>query len=98
MFQFWNIFNCRSLRYDESPFSLLLKNRLFLLIVGLIIVMQIGMVQMSGYWEIGQIFRTESLSALQWFKIMLLTITIIPLAWFIRILFTRWTDNVQNVN
>jgi hypothetical protein len=29
---------------------------------------------------------------------MLLTITIIPLAWFIRILFTRWTDNVQNVN
>jgi Ca2+-transporting ATPase len=94
MFQFWNIFNCRSLRYDESPFSLLLKNRLFLLIVGLIIVMQIGMVQMSGYWEIGQIFRTESLSALQWFKIMSLTITIIPFAWFVRILFTRWTSEV----
>ncbi|MDR0705068.1 MAG: cation-translocating P-type ATPase [Planctomycetaceae bacterium] len=89
MFQFWNIFNCRSLRHDESPFSLLLKNRLFLLIIGLIIFVQIGMVQISGYWGIGQVFRTESLSVLQWLKITLLTMTIIPFAWLVRILFTR---------
>ncbi|MDR2704478.1 MAG: calcium-translocating P-type ATPase, PMCA-type [Planctomycetaceae bacterium] len=91
MFQFWNIFNCRSLRHDESPFSLLLKNRLFLLIVGLIIFVQIGMVQVSGYGGIGQIFRTESLSITQWLKIILLTMTIIPFAWIVRILFARWT-------
>ncbi|MDR2438508.1 MAG: calcium-translocating P-type ATPase, PMCA-type [Planctomycetaceae bacterium] len=93
MFQFWNIFNCRSLRYDESPFSLLLKNRLFLLIIGLIIFVQIGMVQVSGYWGIGHVFRTESLSLLQWSKIILLTMTIIPFAWLVRILFTRWASH-----
>ncbi|MDR2117205.1 MAG: cation-translocating P-type ATPase [Planctomycetaceae bacterium] len=91
MFQFWNIFNCRSLRHDESPFSLLWKNRLFLLIIGLIIFVQIGMVQVSGYWGIGRIFRTESLSVLQWLKIILLTMTIIPFAWFVRILISRCT-------
>ncbi|MDR0337135.1 MAG: calcium-translocating P-type ATPase, PMCA-type [Planctomycetaceae bacterium] len=96
MFQFWNIFNCRSLRYDESPFALLLKNRLFLLIVGLIIFVQIGMVQISGYWGIGQIFRTESLSLFQWFQIMLLTVTIIPFVWFVRFVLTRWVSDGQN--
>ncbi|MDR2757246.1 MAG: calcium-translocating P-type ATPase, PMCA-type [Planctomycetaceae bacterium] len=95
MFQFWNIFNCRSLRYDESPFSLLLKNRLFLLIIGLIIFVQIGMVQVSGSWGIGHIFRTESLSMLQWLKIILLTMTIIPFAWCVRILVSQWTSVVQ---
>ncbi|MDR3197568.1 MAG: cation-translocating P-type ATPase, partial [Planctomycetaceae bacterium] len=95
MFQFWNIFNCRSLRHDESPFSLLLKNRLFLLIIGLIIFVQIGMVQVSGYWGVGQIFRTESLSVLQWLKIILLTMTIIPFAWIVRNLVSRWTFAVQ---
>ncbi|MDR1385145.1 MAG: calcium-translocating P-type ATPase, PMCA-type [Planctomycetaceae bacterium] len=84
MFQFWNIFNSRSLRYEESPFSLLHKNRLFLMIVGIIAVVQIGMVQASDYLGIGVIFRTNSLSFHQWLGIAALTLTMIPVGWFIR--------------
>jgi hypothetical protein len=51
------------------------------------------MVQVSGYGEIGEIFRTESLSMLQWFEIILLTMTIIPFVWFVRLLVTRWIPN-----
>lgn len=89
MFQFWHKFNCRSLRYDESPFALLSKNRLFLVIVGLITVSQIVMVQASDYFGIGQIFRTTALSLRQWVEILLLTVTIIPVAWLVRMLIHR---------
>jgi Ca2+-transporting ATPase len=84
-FQFWNIFNCRSLRSEESPFALLHKNKLFLLIVSLIAVVQVGAVQGSNYFYIGQIFRTEPLSLIQWIKIVLLTATVIPFAWLMRL-------------
>ncbi len=86
MFQFWHKFNCRSLRYDESPFALLSKNRLFLLIVGMITIVQIVMVQASDYVGIGRIFRTVPLSLTQWLEIALLTVTIIPVAWLVRLL------------
>ena len=89
MFQFWHKFNCRSLRYDESPFELLHKNKLFLLIVGTITVVQVVMVQASAYLGIGDIFRTMSLSLTQWLDISLLTVTIIPVAWGVRHLVHR---------
>ncbi|HBT77191.1 MAG TPA: calcium-translocating P-type ATPase, PMCA-type, partial [Planctomycetaceae bacterium] len=84
MFQFWHKFNCRSLRHDESPFELLHKNKLFLLIVGTITVVQIVMVQASAYLGIGEIFRTVALSVTQWLEIALLTVTIIPVAWVVQ--------------
>jgi len=84
MFQFWNIFNCRSLRYDESPFRLLHKNKLFLLIVGLIGTVQFTMVQTSHHLGIGRIFRTEVLTFSQWGGIALLTVSIIFVAWIVR--------------
>ncbi|MCL2348307.1 MAG: cation-translocating P-type ATPase [Planctomycetaceae bacterium] len=85
MFQFWHKFNCRALRHDESPFALLHKNHLFLIIVTLITLTQIVMVQASHYFGIGEIFRTVPLSFRQWFGMTLMTATIIPVAWMARI-------------
>lgn len=84
MFQFWHKFNCRSLMHSESPFQLLTKNRLFMEIVLVITVVQVLMVQASGYMEIGTIFRTVALSWQQWLGITLLTATILPFAWLCR--------------
>ncbi len=89
MFLFWRIFTSRALDHDESAFSLLAKNRLFLLIAGLILVVQIIMVQASGTDRetqslLGKVFRTEALTLLQWLKITALTATIIPVAWLSR--------------
>ncbi|MGL6193938.1 MAG: calcium-translocating P-type ATPase, PMCA-type [Thermoguttaceae bacterium] len=89
MFQFWHKFNCRSLEYDESPFALILKNKLFIVIIAIITVVQIVMVQASDYFMIGKIFRTDSLSLNQWIGITLLTSTIIPVAWLARLLAAR---------
>ncbi len=95
MFQFWHKFNCRALRPNESPFALLWKNQPFIIIIGLITIVQILMVECSGTsygtlgtW-IGEIFRTTTLSFTQWVKIMLLTATIIPVSWFARQLAAR---------
>ncbi|MDR0328550.1 MAG: HAD-IC family P-type ATPase [Planctomycetaceae bacterium] len=84
MLQFWNIFNSRSLRLEESPFGLLLKNKSFLLIITIIAIVQIGMVQCSGFCGIGEIFRTTALSSSQWIRLAILTVSIIPAAWLIR--------------
>ncbi len=89
MFQFWRIFVCRSLRFEESPFGQLLKNRAFLLIVAIIAVAQFSMVQASDHLGIGEIFRTVSLSARQWGGIALLTATIIPVAWGVSFLINQ---------
>jgi len=82
MFQFWHKFNCRALRHDESPFTLLMKNPLFLIIITTITLAQIVMVQVGG--PIGVIFRTVPLAPLQWFGIVALTATILPIAWLAR--------------
>ncbi|MGL4593187.1 MAG: calcium-translocating P-type ATPase, PMCA-type [Thermoguttaceae bacterium] len=89
MFQFWHKFNCRSLSYDESPFALLWKNRLFIAIVSAITISQVVMVQASGFFGIGEIFRTVPLSLNQWVSILLLTATILPVAWAVRIVSFR---------
>jgi Ca2+-transporting ATPase len=86
LFQFWNIINCRSLRLEESPFALLLKNKSFLVIITIIAIVQIGLVQCSGDGKtmIGEVFRTVALSPEQWLKIAVVTFTIILAAWLIR--------------
>ena len=89
MFQFWRIFLCRSLRYEESPFSQIIANKAFILIVSLIAVVQVVMVQASNSLSIGDIFRTIPLSFGQWLGISVITATIIPVAWLIRMLIWR---------
>jgi hypothetical protein len=49
------------------------------------------MVQASNYFGIGQIFRTEPFLILQWGKIVLLTATILPFAWLVRLLFQKFS-------
>lgn len=82
MFQFWHKFNCRALRHDDSPFQLLYKNKMFLIIVTSITVVQIIMVQIGG--PIGKIFRTIPLHLDQWLWILGLTATILPVSWLSR--------------
>ncbi len=82
MFQFWHKFNCRALRSDESPFTLLYKNKAFLGIVFSITALQIVMVQIP---IVGSLFRTQPLSLSQWLEIVALTATILPVAWLGRI-------------
>lgn len=83
MFQFWHKFNCRALFHNESPFTLIHKNRLFLIIIALITLSQVIMVQYSGYFHIGQIFRTCPLSLRQWGEITLFTAMVVPFAWVV---------------
>jgi len=82
MFQFWHKFNCRSLRHDESPFEKLYKNKNFIFIVTVITAVQIVIVQIGG--AIGEIFRTTPLNLTTWLWVLLLTFTIIPIAWLAR--------------
>lgn len=82
MFQFWHKFNCRALRHDDSPFQLLHKNKMFLIIVISITIVQIIMVQIGG--PIGDIFRTTRLDLNQWLWILGLTATILPVSWLSR--------------
>jgi len=84
LFQFWNIINSRAMRLEESPFALLFRNPSFLVILTIIGVMQVAMVQCSGSFGIGEIFRTVPLSLEQWLTLTVVTATIIPAAWGIR--------------
>ncbi|MDO5309450.1 MAG: cation-translocating P-type ATPase [Planctomycetia bacterium] len=83
MFQFWHKFNCRALTLDESSFTLLRRNTLFLVIVVSITALQIAMVQ---FQPLGAFFRTTPLELDQWIKITLLTFTVVPVAWLGRVL------------
>jgi len=84
MLTFWNILNCRSLCWSETPFELLWQNKSFMVIITLIAVMQVAMVQCSGHFGIGEIFRTTCLDMWQWFALTGVTVTIIPAAWGVR--------------
>ncbi|MBQ7529325.1 calcium-translocating P-type ATPase, PMCA-type, partial [bacterium] len=84
LFQFWNIFNCRALRSDESIFTGLVENKAFIGIVTAIFVGQVLMVSIGG--PVGEIFRTEPLSARMWLNVLLLTFSVIPVGWLIRMI------------
>jgi Ca2+-transporting ATPase len=88
MFQFWHKFNCRSLRHDESPFQRLWLNKNFIVIVTIITLAQILMVQIGG--PIGELFRTMPIRLETWLWILLLTATILPVAWLARQI-AHWT-------
>jgi P-type Ca2+ transporter type 2C len=76
-FQIWNIFNARALRYGESPFKNLNKNKTLLAIVAGVILIQLIVVNYGG-----EIFRTVPLSPDIWFWTIIITATIIPYGYF----------------
>lgn len=84
MFQFWNIFNCRNLRHDEAPWSLMLENKYFMGIVAFIFVGQVLMVQTGG--PVAKVFRTTPLDFVWWCKIMALTFSVVPVSYIARLL------------
>ncbi len=59
--QFWNLFNARCFGRKQSAFKGILKNKGFLLIVGVIFLGQILIVQFGG-----QVFRTVPLKSVDW--------------------------------
>jgi magnesium-transporting ATPase (P-type) len=60
-FQIWNELNCRSVRFHRSPFRGLLQSRNFLAIVGVIVVLQVLLIEFGG-----QVFSTVALSWRDW--------------------------------
>lgn len=61
MLQFWNMLNARTLGSNHSAFYGLAKNRSFLFIALMIVVLQIIIIQFGGGF-----FRTSPLTALEW--------------------------------
>lgn len=88
MFQFWNIFNCRTLRHDEWPWTKLFENYSFLGIVAVIFVGQVLLVSIGG--PIGEIFRTTRISWEEWLKILALTFSVVPVSYLARLI-AYWT-------
>ncbi len=69
-FQVFNEINARSIDPSRSPFKGILRNRMFLIILALIVVIQIGITQIGG--RLGeQVFRTTPLSVGTWLLILL---------------------------
>ncbi|MCL2728237.1 MAG: cation-translocating P-type ATPase, partial [Bacteroidales bacterium] len=66
LLQFWNLFNARCLGSVRSAFSGLAKNPWFLTIVGIIIGLQVVIVQFGG-----KVFRTVPLSFKDWIILIL---------------------------
>jgi len=81
MFQVWNEFNCRSLDLKQNPFSNLTGNRMFMIIIGVTVISQVIMVNFGG-----GIFRTVPMTLAHWIKIIILTSTVIPVAYMARYL------------
>jgi len=79
MFQVWNEFNCRALNIHQSPFRNLTGNRMFLIIITIIVASQVVMVYFGG-----QLFRTVPIDFITWIKIILLTSTVIPVGYLAR--------------
>jgi P-type Ca2+ transporter type 2C len=59
--QIWNEFNCRSVRFHRSPFRGLAESRTFLGIVGVIVVLQVLLIEFGG-----EVFSTVALSWDDW--------------------------------
>ncbi len=82
VFQLWHIFNGRALHRGESPFKNLLQNKLFLIIVAVITIVQIVMVQFGGV--MGDLFRTEPLPWSVMGLILLGCASVIPVGVLVR--------------
>jgi Ca2+-transporting ATPase len=76
MFQFWNEFNCRSLSHRQSPFQNLSKNPMFIAIVSIIFIIQVLVVNFGG-----PLFRTVPIPLETWAKIILITLSVLPVGY-----------------
>ncbi len=90
MFQFWNMFSCRSLTPGHSPFKGLLKNPPFLVIVGIIFAVQVFVVNFGG-----ELFRTVPISLELWIRIILFTATVLPVGYLAKWLSFRFFGPVE---
>jgi P-type Ca2+ transporter type 2C len=80
-FQVWNEINCRSLTPEASGFRGLLRNPIFLAIVGTIAVVQALIVSVPF---LGRLFKVEPLSPLDWLLILLGTASVLVFAEVVR--------------
>ncbi len=76
-FQVWNQINCRSLTPQESGLTGIFQNGTFLVIVGIIVVVQILITSVPG---LASIFKVELLSVWDWVLIVLSTSSVLIFA------------------
>jgi P-type Ca2+ transporter type 2C len=79
--QIFNWVNCRSVRFERSPFRGLLRSQGFLAVVALVIAAQTVIIERGG-----DVFRTVSLSPGQHLACVAMGLTVWPVAWLIRVL------------
>jgi Ca2+-transporting ATPase len=80
-FQVWNEINCRSLVPQVSSFQGLFRNRVFLGIVGTIVVVQVVIISFGG-----SVFQVEPLGILDWLAIAGLTASVLLFAEIVRLI------------
>jgi len=92
LFIFIGIFNCFNARTNRlNLFSHLLKNKVFIVIIGMILIIQIYLIYYGG-----SLFRTAGLTLNEFIYMILLALTVIPID-FIRKLYLRYKKNIGGV-
>lgn len=87
----WNGINCRALDGKMPPFFS--GNPMFFLIMGMVLVLQIALVQFGG-----AIFSTVPLSVSQWVTIIIATASVLVIGVVLRVLYRAWLEqkSLQN--
>ena len=86
LFIFIGIFNCFNTRTTRiNLFANILKNKMFIIIISFIAVIQILLIYFGG-----SIFRTVGLSITEFVIIIILSSTVIPVDWFRKIIFKKY--------
>lgn len=83
-FQVWNLINCRSLRPEQSGWTGLFRNPIFLAIAAGVALGQIAIVSLGG-----KIFKVEPLSPLDWLSVIGFTSSVLVFAEIVRRLSRR---------
>ena len=92
LFIFIGIFNCFNARTHRLHlFSHLLENKVFILIIGIILVVQLYLIYYGG-----TLFRTAGLTLKELLFMVFLALTVIPVD-FIRKLYLRYKGNIGGV-
>ncbi len=92
LFIFIGIFNCFNARTNRlNLFSHLLENKVFIVIIGIILIIQIYLIYYGG-----SLFRTAGLTLKEFIWMILLAMTVIPVD-FIRKLYLRYKKNIGGV-
>jgi Ca2+-transporting ATPase len=83
----WNGVNCRALDGKMPPFFK--GNPMFFVIMGLVLVLQIALVQFGG-----EIFSTVPLSSMQWLVIIIATASVLVVGLLLRVSY-RYLENAK---